>query len=433
VALYGAFSLFILAFLVLVFVGLPIGFSLGAVGLIGFLVLLSPGEMMQIGNICLDLTTSETLIVIPMFLLMGHIISESDVAEDFYNAVYSWLYWVPGSLAACSTITAAGFSAICGSSTAAAAMIGSVSIPPMLKRNYNKRLACGVVTSGGALGILIPPSLAFIIYGFLTGTSIPGLFIAGILPGVLITALMVAGSIISVWLKPSLAPEPEKPSLAERWRTLPRAIPLLVLASFVSVFLYLGIATVTEVAALGVVVAFLIGFLLRRLTLGKLKKILLATVRTTGMIVLIVIGGVILSFVLTSIGIPHRLAKDISGLSINPWVILVAISVMFLILGCFLDAISIQVVTIPFIFPVVMNLGIDPIWFGVIVIINMEMGLLTPPVGVNLFALAGVVDSRVSMKDIIVGSLYFEVFLALGLALTILFPQLALWLPRKLG
>jgi C4-dicarboxylate transporter DctM subunit len=433
VELYGAFCLFILAFLVLVFIGLPIGISLGAVGVIGFFTLLSPGERMQIGNICLDLTTSETLIVIPMFILMGQIISVCNIAEDFYKAVYKWLYWVPGSLAACSTITAAGFSAISGSSTAAAATIGSVCIPPMLKRNYSKRLACGVVTSGGALGILIPPSLGFIIYGFLTQTSIPKLFIAGIVPGVLITAFMVAGSIIGACVRPSLAPEPEKPSWEERWKALPLATPLLVLASLVSVFLYFGIATVTEVAALGVVAALLIGFVLRRLTLAKFSKILLVTVRITGMIVLIVIGGVILSFVFTSIGIPHKLAKDLSSLSINPWVILIATNVLFLVLGCFLDAICIQVVTIPFIFPVIMNLGIDPVWFGVIVIINMEMGLLTPPVGVNLFALAGVVDSRVSKKDIIVGSLYFEGFLALGLIATLLFPQIALWLPRNVG
>lgn len=432
-ALYGAFCLFILAFLLLVLIGLPIGLSLGAVGVIGFFTLLSPGELMQIGNICLDLTTNEALIVIPMFLLMGQIISVCDIAEDFFKAVYKWLYWVPGSLAACSTITAAGFSAISGSSTAAAATIGSVCIPPMLKRNYNKRLACGVVTSGGALGILIPPSLAFIIYGFLTQTSIPKLFIAGILPGVLITAFMVTGSIIGAWIKPSLAPKPEKPSWAERWKALPLAIPLLLLASLVSVFLYFGIATVTEVAALGVVVALFIGIVLRRLTYTKLAKILLDTVRITGMIVMIVLGGEILSFVLTSIGIPHRLAKDISGLSIDPWVILTATSGMYLILGCFLDAICIQVVTIPFIFPVIINLGINPIWFGVIVIINMEMGLLTPPVGINLFALAGVVDSRVSMKDIILGSLYYEAFLALGLIAVLLFPQLALWLPRNIG
>lgn len=429
--LYGWFVIFILILLVLVFVGLPIGLSLGAAGVMGFLALLSPNEMMQIGNASFNLTTSDTLAVIPMYILMAQTISACDLAEDFYSAVHSWLYWIPGSLAVCSTLTAAGFAAISGSSTAATVTIGSVTIPPMLKRNYNKKLACGVVTSGGALGILIPPSLAFIIYGFLTGTSIAKLFIAGIVPGIVMSFLLIMASIIACWIKPSLAPEIEKPTWKMRWTKLPAALPLVVLAGFVSSFLYLGIATVTEVAGLGVLIAFVIGLVLRRLSLGKLRKVLLASVRTTGMIMLIVIGGVILAFVFTSIGMPHKLGESLSRLSVDPLLLLIIISIIFLILGCFLDAICIQMLAIPFLFPVVTHVGIDPIWFGVIVVINMEIGLLTPPVGVNLFALAGVVDSRISMSDIIKGSVYYDGVLALGLIVVMAFPQLSLWLPQN--
>lgn len=430
--LYLIFWLFMIAFLLFVFIGLPIGLSLGAVGSIGFLLFLSPGEMMQIGNISFNLATSETLIVVPMFLLMGQIISICDTAEDFYSTVNKWLYWLPGSLAVTSTITSAGFAAISGSSTASAATIGTVSVPPMLKRKYSKKLACGVVTSGGALGILIPPSLAFIVYGFLTETPVPKLFIAGIVPGIVIGFMMIIASIVGAKIKPSIAPRAEKSTWKERLRSFPKAIPLLLLASLVSTFLYLGIATVTEVAALGVISSFIVALIYRRLTILKLKVILLNTIQISGMIMMIVIGGTVFSFVLTSIGIPHKLAEDILSLSANPWCILITINILLIVLGCFLDAICIQIITMPFLFPIIMNMGFDPIWFGVIVIINMEIGLLTPPVGVNLYALAGVVDNRVSMRDIVIGSLYFNLILVLGLIIIIIFPQLSLWLPKAI-
>jgi C4-dicarboxylate transporter DctM subunit len=427
---YLIFFIFVVIFLALIFIGLPIAFSLGALAVVGFLIFLSPGQIMHMANISFDVTTGEALIVVPMFLLMGQVISICDTAEDFYGAAFSWLHWLPGSLAACSTITAAGFAAISGASTASAATVGTVSIPPMLKRNYNKKLACGVVTSGGALGILIPPSLGLVIYGFLTETSVSKLFIAGIVPGLLIALLMVIASIVACMVKPSLGPRAQAPSWKERWKLVPKAIPLLVLASLVSIFLYFGIATVTEVAALGVICSFINALVWRRLTVSKLMTILLHSARTTGMIMLIAIGGISVSFILTSIGLPHRLAEDIAGLAISPWVVLIAINILYLILGCVLDPMSTTMITIPFLFPLVISLGIDPIWFGIIQTINMEIGLLTPPVGVNLYALAAVVDSRVvSMKDIIIGSLYFELILLLGLILIMIFPQLALWLP----
>jgi C4-dicarboxylate transporter DctM subunit len=367
-----------------------------------------------------------------MFLLMAQVISICEISDDFFNVMYNWLYWLPASLAACCTITAAGFAAISGSSTAATATIGSVSLSPMLKRKYNKKLICGVITSGGALGILIPPSLSFIVYGFVTETSIAKLFMAGILPGIVIAAFLILTSVIAATIKPSLAPKGEIPSWEKRWKSLPNAIPFLAMASLVSTFLYFGIATITEVAAAGAIGSLIIASIYRRLTFSKLKIALFRTVRTTGMIMLIVIGGMIFSFVLTSAGLPHRFAETISGLSINPWVIIISINILFLILGCLLDAICIIVLTMPFFFPILVKMGIDPIWFGVLVTINMEIGLLTPPVGLNLYVLRGIVsESEVSTYDIVMGSTYYLLILLLGLVLIMIFPQLALWLPQN--
>jgi tripartite ATP-independent transporter DctM subunit len=223
--IYLVFIFFIIAMLLLISSGLPIALSLGTLGILGFFIFFSPDAMMQIANIGYNLTTSETLIVIPMFLLMAQVISICKISDDFYNAIYDWLYWLPASLAACCTITSAGFAAISGSSTAATATIGSVSMPAMLRRKYNKKLICGVITSGGALGILIPPSLTFIVYGFVTETSIPKLFIAGVLPGIVIATFLVLTSIIAAKIKPSLAPKADKPTWEARWKSLPKAIP----------------------------------------------------------------------------------------------------------------------------------------------------------------------------------------------------------------
>lgn len=214
--IYLVFILFIIAMLLLISSGLPIALSLGTLGILGFFIFFPSNAMMQIANIGYNMTTSETLIVIPMFLLMAQVISICEISDDFYDAIYNWLYWLPASLAACCTITSAGFAAISGSSTAATATIGSVSLPPMLRRKYNKKLICGVITSGGALGILIPPSLTFIVYGFVTETSIPKLFIAGVLPGIVIAAFLVITSVVAAMIRPSLAPKAEKPS----WKTL---------------------------------------------------------------------------------------------------------------------------------------------------------------------------------------------------------------------
>ena len=429
----GIISLILIVVLIILLgLGTPIAFCLGFLGTIGIVGFLDFGILYQIAEIAADTGTSLFLLTLPLFILMAEVVSFSGVGDDIYTAAHDWLSWLPGGLAISSIATCTGFAAISGSSPATAASVGLVSIPEMLKRGYNRKLAVGSIAVGGTLGILIPPSITMIIYGIITEVSIGKLFIAGIIPGIILALILSVSVAIAVKIRPQLAPAATGVSWSKRFASLKRVWAFLILAISILGTIYAGIATPTESAAIGATLAMVIACFYRRLSFKALHGALLRTVSLTTMIMFLVIGGNVLAFLLSSLTIPQYITEAITALDISKWSIMIIINFILLIMGCLLDPMAIMVISLPIIFPIVTQLGFDPVWFGIVITINVEMGMITPPVGLNLFILKGSVPG-VTMKDIVGGSLPFLLLLMLGLAIIMVFPSLATWLPGRMG
>jgi C4-dicarboxylate transporter DctM subunit len=424
---------FILVFFILLATRLPIAFCMGTLAIFGILAFLSSKELMHAAMVAYHTGLSPTLIVIPLFIFMAEIINLSGFSEDLFGAVYKWIGRLPGSLASTTITSSACFASVCGSSVATCATIGLIGIPEMLKRGYSKKLVCGATAAGGGLGPLIPPGLGFIIYGMITETSVPKLFMAGIIPGIILSLFYIITITAACTVKPGFAPRAhEKVEWKERFIFLQKTIPILALGVTVLVSIYSGITTVEEAAGAGATAALVIALIYRRLSWDRFKTALLHTARVTGMVFYICFGGMTLSYLVTALRIPMEICDRIAALSINPWVIMIAINILFLILGCLLDALAIALMTIPILFPLVRNLGFDPVWFGLILQLNMEIGLLTPPVGMNLFVLRSITPKEVTWGDIILGSLPFTLCMAGVLILCMIFPQLGLYIPSHM-
>jgi C4-dicarboxylate transporter, DctM subunit len=422
----------ILLVILIIGMGTPIAFGLGFLGLLGIISFLDMNVLYQIAEISVTTGTNLFMITLPLFILMAEVVSFSGVGNDMYTAAQRWLSWLPGGLAIASIATCTGFGAICGSSPATAATIGVISIPEMIKRGYSKHLAVGAVAAGGTLGILIPPSITMVIYGVITQTSIGKLFMAGIIPGIVVAAIMSAAIAIAVMIKPALAPPVVGVTWKQRFAALNRIWAFLVLMLSIIGTIYTGIATPTESAAIGSTVAIFIALYYRRLNARTLHAALLSSVSVTAMIMFMVIGGNTLAFLLSTLGIPQYITGLITGLEVSRWSVMIIINIVLLIMGCLLDPMAILVISLPILFPIVTNLGFDPIWFGIVITINVEVGMITPPFGLNLFILSGAIKD-VTMKDIIVGSLPFVFLLLVGLGVIMLFPALSTWLPAQMG
>ncbi len=422
----------IIVLIILLGLGTPIAFCLGFLGTVGIVGFLDMAVLYQIAEIAADSGTSLFLITLPLFILMAEVVQFSGLGDDIYTAAHNWLSWLPGGLAISSIATCTGFAAISGSSPATAATVGLVSIPEMLKRGYNRKLAVGSIAVGGTLGILIPPSITMIIYGIITEVSIGKLFIAGIIPGILLALILCVSVAVVVKIKPELAPVVKGVSWRKRFASLKRVWAFLILAISILGTIYAGIATPTESAAIGATLAMVIACFYRRLSFKALHGALLKTVALTTMIMFLVIGGNVLAFLLSTLTIPQYITEAITALNVSKWSIMIMVNIILLIMGCLLDPMAIMVISLPILFPIVTKLGFDPVWFGIVITINVEMGMITPPVGLNLFILKGTIPD-VSMKDIVGGSLPFLLLLMLGLALIMIFPQLAIWLPGRMG
>jgi C4-dicarboxylate transporter DctM subunit len=429
----GVLTVVLLGVLILLLgFGLRIAFCLGFIGAAGILAFLQPSVLYQIAEVAADTGTNIFLLTLPLFVLMAEVVSFSGVGDDMYSAAHDWLSWLPGGLAISSIATCTGFAAISGSSPATAATVGLVSVPEMIKRGYSKRLAVGSVSVGGTLGILIPPSITMIIYGLITETSIGKLFIAGVIPGIVISLILCGSVALYATIKPEMAPRVRGVSWSQRFASLKRVWAFILLVVSIMGTIYFGIATPEESAAIGAAVAIFISMAYRRLTLKVLHGALLRSVAVTAMIMFLVLGGNVFAFLLSTMSIPQYLTNLIVGLEVSPWVVMIVINVVFLVLGCLLDPMAIMVICLPILFPIVTKLGFDPVWFGIIVTINVEMGMITPPFGLNLFILKATIK-EVSMEDIVRGSLPFVFLLLLGLAVVMAFPVLATWLPGKMG
>jgi C4-dicarboxylate transporter DctM subunit len=422
----------IIVLVILLGLGTPVSFCLGFLGVAGIVALLDFGILYQIAEVAATTGTNLFMITLPLFILMAEVISFSGVGDDIYSAAHDWLSWLPGGLAISSIATCTGFAAISGSSPATAAAVGLISIPEMIKRGYNRQLAVGSIAAGGTLGILIPPSITMIIYGVITEVSIGKLFIAGVIPGIILALILSLAVAIAVKMRPQLAPRTKGVSWNQRFSSLKRVWAFVVLAISIIGTIYAGIATPTESAAIGATLAIIIALLYRRLTIKAIHGALLRTVAVTAMIMFLVIGGNVLAFLLSTLTIPQYITEVITSWSVSKWAVMIMVNLILLGMGCLLDPMAIMVISLPIIFPIIMQLGFDPVWFGIVVTINVEMGMITPPVGLNLFILKGAIKD-ITMKDIVGGALPFLLLLMVGLALIMVFPPLATWLPGRMG
>jgi len=410
--------------------GLPIAFSLGLLGIIAILIYWPQG-ITAVGMSAMDAGKTFELIAVPLFIFMGSIIVFSGFSRDFYDTVQKWTRALPGSLAITTTVMSACFAALTGSSTANTAAIGTIAMPEMLKRQYHKPLATGTVAAGGALGILIPPSIGMILYGTMAQVSISKLFMAGIIPGIVMVAIFCFYIAVQCLRHPDWAPKEPPASWSERLKSLWRVWGLVFLIMLVLGSIYLGVATPTEAAGIGAFGAIILGLAYRAMNWSNLRKAFLETINLTSMVMFIVVGGMLFSKVLVTMGLAQQLTTFVSGLPVNRWIIMIGINIMFIILGCMIDPATLILVFTPLMMPILRALAFDPIWFGVVFTINIEIANLSPPVGYNLFVMKAVAP-EVSFGEVVRGVIPFIIMFMVGIALLMLFPQLALWLPATM-
>ncbi|MFC1982231.1 TRAP transporter large permease [Chloroflexota bacterium] len=418
---------------VFLFLEQPIGYAMAFLGMVGVVLLIHfPGALDTLATVPFETISSYGLTVLPMFLLMGNIAHEVGMAGRLYSAAYSWVGQARGGLAMSTIMGCAGFAAICGSSLATAGTFGLVAAPEMRKYDYDPRLATGSIAVGGTLGILIPPSTTFIIYGILTEESIGKLFIAGILPGIMLAGLFIV--VIYVWtkIKPNLGPPAPRTNIRQKLRALASVSETLLLFLLVIGGLFLGWFTPTEAGAAGAGGAIIIGLARKNMTWKKMVAALWSTGLTTGMMFMIISGAMIFSRFLTVSNLPYIVSEFVSGLPLSPIGILVMILLIYVLLGCLMDTLAMLLLTLPIFYPVILTLGFDPIWFGVIIVVVCETGMITPPIGVNCFVLGGVLKD-VPLTTIFKGIFPFLPALFTCFALLIAFPEIALFLPGIMG
>ena len=420
------------ALLVLLALRMPIGLAMSLVGAIGVAILNSPhAALNSLGSFPYSHAAVQAFAVIPLFVLMGNFAAVSGMGADLYAAAYAWIGHRRGGLASATILACAGFAALSGSSVASAVTMGRVSLPEMRRYNYDSRLATGAVAAGGTLGILIPPSTVLVVYALLTEESIGRLFLAGFLPGVLLTALFVGTVMLVCSLRPAFGPPGEKLLLRPRLAALGGAAPFLLVVIATIGGIYAGIFTVNEAAAVGAALTMAHALWRRRLTLAALVDALLQTVRTTAMVFLILIGAHIFSPFLALSRIPINLATLLTELALPAPAVLAILLAAYLVLGMFLEGFAMMVLTIPIVFPIVTALGIDPIWFGIFVVIVLEMGLISPPVGINVFVVKGVAED-VPMGRIFAGIMPFWLAMVVCIAILVAFPQIVMLLPNTM-
>lgn len=392
----------------------------------------SPFPLMRgLGQVVWSSSNSATLIAVPFFVLLGEILVRSGVAQRTYSALEAWVSWLPGGLIHANIATATLFSATSGSSVATAATVASVATPQAERLGYDPKLFSGAIAAGGTLGIMIPPSINLIVYGFLTETSIPQLFLAGLIPGFALALLFMIVTAIFCLLRPSLG----GPGVTANWRQrivgLVDLIPLLGLFGVIVGSIYAGWATPTEAAAIGVAMAFAIATTQRAISWNMLVLSLKGTIRTTSMIMLVVVGAYVLNFVLTAAGVSRALQSFLQDLGFGPLATLLIIVLIYIVLGFFIETLSLMVATIPIIVPIVVQLGYDKLWFGILMIILVEMALITPPVGLNLYVVQGV-RKKGPLSDVVFGVIPYALAMLFMVALLIAFPAIALFLPENI-
>jgi len=415
--------------------GLPLAFVLGGVGMIGCLILWGPSGFMIASSQGYAAMGKFTLLSIPLFVLMAMLLERSGVAEDLYAMMHNWLGSLAGGLAIGTVIICTIFAAMAGISGAATVSMGIIALPQMLKRNYEKKIVMGSIAAGGALGILIPPSVIFILYGVLTGVSIGGLFMGGVLPGLLLSGLFIFYIGIKCWRNPRLGPPipvEERANWQEKRASLKAvAFPVLIIIMVLG-GIYFGVCTPSEAAALGVLGAVVSAAFYGKLTWGLIRESVFRTAKLSGMIIWILIGAYCFTAIYQASGAGNLLTRLMMAIPGGPYAILATMQLTFFVLGCVLDPAGIIMICTPAFLPIVQTIGFDPLWFGVLFCVNMEMAYLTPPFGFNLFYMKAVAPEGTTMGEIYRSIAPFVVLQGIGLVIVILFPDLALWIPSQM-
>jgi len=434
--------------LVFLLSGMPIAFALGAPSVLFILLFMDSYQFDLVAHTMFDGLNDFGLLAIPLFILMGSIIASTKSGEDLYEGLHRWLHRLPGGLAISNIVSCAIFSALCGSSPATAAAIGTMGIPEMRKRGYPDSLATGCIVAGGTLGILIPPSVTMIIYGIATQTSIGKLFLAGVVPGIVITIMMCIWVVLySQWVKREMIRNGTNPGAAgsigaeffesvsyswkERVSSLSRVAPFIFLIVIIMGALYGGWATPSEAAGVGSVAALFLVMAIYKIGFKNYGRILRMTIKESTMILMIIAASFLFGAVMTKLYITQSIINAIVGAGLSKWSLMIMVNIFLLILGCFMPPVAIILILAPILYPVLVKYGFDPIWFGVIMTINMEVGLITPPVGLNLYIVQGIAPD-VPLSRVLVGSAPFVLILLLGIVICSIWPELTLWLPNKM-
>ena len=412
--------------------GLPIAFSLAVAGLVG--IVLETGDwnvaFRILGTTPFSTAADYVLTTVPMFILMAYFSASGGLARDLYLAGAHWLSRVKGGLAIATVFACGIFGAMSGASLAAAAVMSSIAMPEMRRHRYSDELAAGAIGIGATLDILIPPSVGMVLYGIMTQTSIGKLLIAGIIPGIIVGIFLILAIVVWVRVSPSHAPETYTVSSAERWASLRRVWPSLVLIVLVVVLLYAGVATPTEVGALGAFLSAVIGIALRRLTWEGALSAIRQTIATSAMIFMILIGATIFGYYMAMSQIPQRVVAMVTAMDLNRWVVIIGIVVSYFVVSMFMDELPLLLLTLQLTVPLIVTLGFDPIWFGVLSMLMVSMGLVFPPVGMIAFVVSS--TANVSLVKVYKGTSILMIALVLTTALIIVFPQIVLWLPSTM-
>jgi C4-dicarboxylate transporter DctM subunit len=418
---------------VLLGAGLPVGFGMALIGFVGFAYLVSPvAALTKMANSSFLSISDYSLTVLPLFILMAEVVFAAGLSKDLYKLAAKWLGHLPGGIGMATIGACAVFAGVSSSSIATAVTMGSVALPEMKKHKYEPKLATGIVVSGGTLGILIPPSGVLIMYGIITQESIGTLFIAGIIPGIILSIMFMLSIYFRSRINPNVCPKGPKSTLKEKFTAFGGCGEMIVLVFLVLGGLLIGWFTPTEAGAVGAFGAIVISVIRRRLSWQSFKESLHRTARTTGMIYIIIVGAFILNYFMTVSTIPDRLASLVSELPLPPMGIMGIVILIYLILGCFIDAAAMVLLTIPIFFPMVLQMGFDPIWFGIVIVLVVEMAMITPPIGMNVYAISGIAKD-VPMHEIFKGIVPFFLVMLVFVVILLFFPQIVLFLPSLMA
>lgn len=423
----------LIGLLILVLAAVPVAAVLGVLSFVLDAIHLGGAAQAGIGEIVWDKSKEFILVAVPMFILLGEIMLRAGIARRMYGAVIEWLSWLPGGLMHANIGSCAIFAASSGSSVATAATVGTVAYPEIEARKYNESLFLGSLAAGGTIGILIPPSINLILYGLLTDTSVPELYLAGIIPGIILSSLFMAVIIFACLFRRQWGGTKVETTWKKRWSTLPHLLPPIVLFCAVVGSIYGGVATPTEAASIGVVMALIIAALFKTLSFGMLRDAFEGTMRTTAMIMIIVFAAIFLNVVLGFMGVTQAMLNFIRDLGLTPVETILLLVLFYLLIGMFMETLSMMLTTVPVVFPIVMALNVpefSDVWFGILITVLMEAALITPPIGVNLYVVQGIRTRGGEFNDVAKGAIPFVFAMLAMIFLLIWYPSLATWLPN---